>query len=134
MVRSVPLALSVALLVVAAQAADIPLSAEAFEDYTTGYTVTFADRAGHAGQETYLENRRVRWADHEGVCTDGSWYGMGEMICFDYGEEPVTQCWWFYLEDYGLRAEYIDQSADSTLFETGRDDKPITCRQPGTDL
>lgn len=134
MLRIFALSAALSLTGLATNAAGTPLSAQEFEDYTSGKTVTYANRAGHAGEETYLDGRRVLWADDEGVCSDGTWYQMGEMICFDYGEGTVPQCWWFYLENHGLRAEFVDGSADSTLFETGRDDEPIECRAPGIEL
>ena len=110
------------------------MSAEEFDAYTKDKTVTYANRDGHAGEEAYLDGRRVRWADENGFCSDGTWYQMGEMICFDYGEDSLPQCWWFYLEEYGLRAEFVDLSDDSTLFETGRDSEPVQCEAPGLDL
>lgn len=132
--RAMPLVLTFCAFGGNAWSAELPMSAQAFENYTTGQTVTYANRGGHAGQEAYLEGRRVQWADEDGFCSDGTWYQLGEMICFNYGEGAQPQCWWFYLEEYGLRAEFIDRSADSTLFETARDTKPLICEVPGTDL
>ncbi len=134
MFRSTNLSVALAVSFGTAQAAGTPMTAQAFEDYTSGKTVTYANRNGHAGQEAYLDGRRVQWDDDAGLCSDGTWYQMGEMICFDYGEGTVPQCWWFYLEEHGLRAEFIDRSRDSTLFETARTSDSLECHAPGVEL
>ncbi|MDU8942894.1 hypothetical protein [Ovoidimarina sediminis] len=110
--------------------AEGPLSAEEFEAYTTGKTLTYSALGEDFGIEEYLEDRRVRWSFLDGECQDGAWYPAGEMICFVYDDLPGTQCWTFYRETGGLRALFMNDPEQTELYETRTSDAPMLCLGP----
>lgn len=109
---------------------DVPLSADEFEAYTTGKTLTFAADGQVYGVEEYLDGRRVRWAFLEDQCQDGFWYPQGEMICFVYDAIPDPQCWTFFDGGGGLIAEFQGEVLETTLFETRQSPEPLMCLGP----
>ena len=111
-------------------AAETPLSAQAFEDYTTGRTLTYSQDGRPFGIEEYLPGRRVRWSFLDGQCEDGIWYPVGEMICFAYETYPEDQCWTFYLRDGGLFARFMNDPGSTELYETGESSEPLMCLGP----
>lgn len=86
--------------------AEAPLSADAFEAYTTGKTLFYGQNGRHYGAERYLPGRRVLWSFLDGECKDGSWFEDGQNICFVYDDNPQPQCWQFTLGAGGLIAAF----------------------------
>ena len=107
-----------------------PMTAEEFEAYTTGRTLTYSAMGVDFGIEEYLENRRVRWSFLDGECEEGVWYPAGEMICFVYETFPDPQCWTFYDEPGGLRALFMNDPEETELYETRASDGPLMCLGP----
>ena len=113
-----------------AAAAQSPMTAEEFEDYTTGKTLYFFSQGEAYGVEEYHENRRVRWSFLDGDCKEGAWYPQGEQICFVYEDNPTPQCWTFYRERDGLRALFEGRETGTELYEAGESDEPMMCLGP----
>lgn len=110
--------------------ADTPMSAEEFEAYATGKTLTYNALGQPFGVEEYLENRRVRWSFLDGECQDGTWYPMGEMICFAYDGITDHQCWSFFRGVSGLRALYMNDPLQTEVYETRAAEEPMLCLGP----
>lgn len=106
------------------------MSASAFEDYTTGKTLTYAENGVPYGVEEYLTGRRVRWSYLDGECQDGMWYPFEDMICFVYEQTGEPQCWTFFQDPGGLRAVFRNDPDNTTLYQTLRSDEPLVCRGP----
>ena len=126
------LVLAAALLVLAlpAAAAQTPMSAEEFERFTTGKTLYFYSGGQPYGVEEYREDRRVTWSFLDGQCKDGVWYPQGDQICFVYEDNPVPQCWTFYEEPGGLRAQFEGRETGTEVYEAGEADEPMMCLGP----
>lgn len=109
---------------------DSPMTAAEFEAYATGKTLSYAQDGAVWGSEQYLPGRRVIWAFTEDDCQYGRWYEDRGHICFTYSNDPTPQCWRFYREDAGLRAEFIDDPASTILSEVRQTTEPLHCTGP----
>lgn len=112
--------------------AETALTAEEFDAYSRGKTLTYSLGGEVFGTEEYLADRRVRWAFSGDSCTEGRWYEDAGLICFVYDEEPTPQCWKFYRDAGGLRARFMDDPEGTELSEVAQSDKPLAC--PGPDV
>ena len=110
--------------------AQSPMSAAEFEAYVTGKTLTYSRDGSAYGIEEYLDDRRVRWSFLDGECQDGAWYPAGEMICFVYESYDRPQCWTFYRQSAGLRALFMNDPAETALYETRQSTDPMLCLGP----
>lgn len=110
-----------------------PMTAEEFDAYTLGRTLSYAFNGTSYGIEEYLPNRRVRWAFSEDVCQEGVWYQRDQNICFLYEDSTMDeQCWRFYETEGGLRAVFQGPDGPSTeLYEVQQSDGPLSCMGPG---
>lgn len=110
-----------------------PVTAAEFEALVAGRTLTY----GAAGQppygiEHYYPGRRVAWAwlDSD-ECMEGRWYAEGPAespaICFVYEDGLEPQCWRFFLEGEGLRAEFLNDGGSTILYELVEDDGGLVC-------
>lgn len=123
-----PLALTILMPIEAT--AQAPMSAEEFESYTAGKTLTFADSNGDYGGEQYLPDRRVFWSLLDGRCIEGTWGMQGDQICFAYEGIEDVQCWHFHLGGHGLWAQYRGDDGGFVLYETERTEEPLYCMGP----
>jgi hypothetical protein len=114
-----------------AQAAPL-MTADEFEAYVTGFTVTYRQQDAIFGIEEYLDDRKVRWSVGPGACQYGSWYPDGPAICFVYEDDPTPHCWTFWIEDGALAALSTEAAPGSELYEVDRSPKPLSC--PGPDV
>ena len=106
------------------------LSPEAFESFATGYTLTFHLGGAPYGVEQYLPGRRVIWAFIGEPCREGSWFPMGEGICFEYDDEPGRlHCWTFFESDDGLVARSAGMGRGD-LVAVERSSEPMSCPGP----
>lgn len=112
--------------------ADTPLTAQEFEAYATGKTLSYAQGGLVWGSEQYLPGRKVIWAFTEDDCQYGHWFEDQGKICFVYDNEADTQCWRFFRERTGLRAVFLDGDGITSLSEVAQSDKPLSC--PGPDV
>jgi len=107
------------------------MSAAEFENYTTGYTLTFKFQGIPYGAEQYLPGRRVIWAFTADDCRDGQWYEEAGNICFVYDDVPLDpQCWSFWRSEDGLRAQFEGEGASTELYEAERSRRPLLCEGP----
>lgn len=126
MLRQLALALLVAGPAIAAE----PMSAERFEQYVEGKTLYYGSNGQAYGVEEYLSDRRVRWSFLDGECVDGIWYEEAGNICFVYENNPVPQCWSFFLDSGGLRARFENEPRLTDLYEVEQSDEPMVCLGP----
>lgn len=101
-----------------------------FEAYATGRTLTFAAGGTVFGTEQYLPGRRVIWAFTDDICKEGIWYEDGDMICFAYEDPSAPQCWKFWRDGTGLRAQFEGDPAGTELSEVAQSDQPLRCLGP----
>lgn len=123
--------LALALSLASPALADRQLTAEEFEAYATGKTLTYAEGGQVYGVEQYLPNRRVRWAFVDDTCRLGHWYdnGGGE-ICFVYEHDATPQCWTFHQGPGGLRARFTNTPGSTELSEVEQSSEPLACTGP----
>jgi hypothetical protein len=121
-----------ALLLLAAlpASAETPMTADEFEAYVTGKTLTYSARGIPFGIEEYREGRRVLWSYLDGRCEEGEWYPAGDMICFAYEAYPEHQCWTFYRRSGGLFARFENDPDATELYETHQSREPMKCLGP----
>ncbi len=110
--------------------AETPLSAEDFAARVQGKVLTYGLAGEPYGAEEYLPDRRVRWSFLDGDCDEGFWYPEGEAICFVYQDTPSPQCWTFFDTGDGLRADFLSDPADDSLYEVDRGEGPLFCAGP----
>jgi len=97
--------------------AQTPMTASEFEAHTSGKTLYYGVGGQRYGVEAYLPDRRVRWSFLDGECKDGAWYPSGDQICFVYDDNPVPQCWLFYLDGDHLAAQFASGDNPTVLYE-----------------
>ncbi len=112
-------------------ASQTPMSAEEFESYVTGRTLTFGFEGMPYGIEEFRPGRRTTWAFIGEECREGSWFDRDEQICFIYDDRPEEEhCWIFWREDEGLRARFMGEGASTELYEVQRSPRPLVCPGP----
>lgn len=109
-----------------------PLTAEEFDSYVTGQTITYHQQDTLFGIEEYLPGRKVRWSVAPGHCQYGTWYPEDEAICFVYEDDPSPHCWTFWMEDGALAALSTAATPGAELHEIDRSPTPLAC--PGPDV
>ena len=107
--------------------AEVPMSAQAFDDYTRGKTLFYGQNGQAYGAEEYLDNRRVRWSFLDGECKEGAWYEEAGQICFVYEDNPDPQCWTFRMTPGGLSARFEDLPDATQLYEAHHIADEILC-------
>jgi hypothetical protein len=110
--------------------AEPPLTAEAFDALTLGRTMTWAEYGQVYGVEQYLEGRRVRWTVLGDDCRAGHWYSSGEMICFQYEDDPAPDCWTITPGPKGMIARYAGTSPDTEPVVVQETTEPMACFGP----
>ena len=126
--RLIPLALTL-LLAVPAQA-ETPMTAAEFEAYATGKTLSYAKDSTIWGSEHYMADRHVIWAFDDTDCQYGIWFEDAGNICFVYEDEGAPQCWKFWREGEGLKAQFEGDPEGTELSEVAQTDKPLLCAGP----
>lgn len=109
-----------------------PMTAEEFDAYVTGKTLTYSQHASIFGIEEYLPDRKVRWSVAPDLCQYGSWYPEDGRICFVYEYDPMPHCWTFWQGPTGLTALSVEAEPGAELSEVAQTDTPLTC--PGPDI
>jgi len=87
---SLALLVSLAALPAPAQTDSPSMTAEEFDAYTLGRTLSYSLQGTPYGIEEYLPDRRVRWAFVGQECQTGVWYERNGNICFLYDNAPPT--------------------------------------------
>lgn len=111
-------------------AADAPLTAQEFDTYATGKTLTYALGGEVYGAEQYLPGRRVLWAFKGEECRRGYWYELGGDVCFVYEQDGSPQCWRFIRGAGGLRAKFSSDPDGAELAAVQESKEPLTCAGP----
>lgn len=126
-----PARAALALVVLALPAtAQSPMDAASFEAHTGGRTLFFYSNGEAYGVERYKPDRRVTWSFLDGQCKEGRWYQDGPYICFLYEDIADPQCWTFYPEGSGMRAEFRGEEGGTVLYQAGEADEPMQCVGP----
>ena len=108
--------------------AQTAMSAEEFESYVEGRTLTFGIAGGEPyGVERYMADRRVIWSFIGDECKQGVWYEEAGDICFVYDDEESPHCWQFFRDEDGLRAVFTSDPGSTVLYEVQDDDQPLIC-------
>ncbi|MDR0808037.1 MAG: hypothetical protein LBE86_02735 [Gemmobacter sp.] len=111
--------------------AQTPMTAEEFEAYVVGKTLTYAEGGRIFGTEQYLSGRRVRWAFTQDICQDGTWFQRNEQICFVYDNHAEDlQCWTFWHDGGRLRAHFVGDPDGHELTEVEQSQTPLHCAGP----
>ncbi|MCF3581154.1 hypothetical protein L2E76_11560 [Planktothrix agardhii 1811] len=118
------------LVLVSQAAAEAPLTADQFDALTLGRTLTWAEFGQVYGVEQYLPDRRVRWTVLGDDCKLGHWYPEGQMICFQYEDDPEPDCWTITPGATGLDARYAGSAADSVPVVVEETTEPMACFGP----
>lgn len=109
-------------------AAQNAMTAEEFEAYATGKTITFrTDLTPEFGVERYLPGRRVMWSTFDGICQYGVWFESKGNICFRYEHDPEHKCWAIYDEPDGLRGVYTTVPNTTVIYEVLDREDPLIC-------
>ena len=110
------------------------MTPDAFEAASIGRTLHFTYMGQPFGSEQYFSGRRVLWRFSDGSCQQGSWWGEGSRICFDYANGDGAQCWAFHPRPSGFAAALLENGSETGFvldlaFSTPR---RLTC--PGPDV
>lgn len=120
----------VAILLANTALSQTPLSADEFEQFVTGRTLTYGTAAGAYGIEEYGSSRQVRWSFLDDECVEGVWYPKNGAICFAYEGRFEEQCWHFFLEGGQLSAITVDAPDAQPHYVIQDSDGPMQCFGP----
>jgi hypothetical protein len=111
--------------------AQTPMTAQEFEDYVTGRTLTFGLGGSIYGVEEFREGRRTTWAFMQEECREGRWFPRDDQICFIYEDFPAQEhCWIFWEGAEGLNARFMGEGAATELYEVQQSPRPLVCPGP----
>lgn len=110
--------------------AEAPLSAQDFDALTLGRTMTWSEFGQAYGVEQYLPDRQVRWTVLGDDCKLGHWYPEGQMICFQYEDDPEPDCWTITAAGPDLHARYAGTGPDSAPVVVSETTDPLACFGP----
>jgi hypothetical protein len=122
--------LAALLLAAPAQAADAPITAEAFEALSVGRTLTYSLSGKVYGTEQYLPGRRVLWAFEGDECRVGQWYEDEGRICFVYQGGSDAQCWTYFRDAGGLKAQFAGDPPGAEAAMVSEIPGPLDCPGP----
>ena len=127
-----PILLALALLAALPATAQTPMTAEEFEAYVTGRTLTFGLDGQVYGIEEFRPGRRTTWAFMTDECREGRWFPRDDQICFVYDGDPagLEHCWIFWQGDGGLNARFMGDGIGTELYEALNSERPLVCRGP----
>lgn len=111
-------------------AAQSPMTASEFDEYSRGKTFYYGSGGQPYGVEEYLPGRRVRWSFLDGDCKDGSWYEQDGQICFVYEDPGDPQCWLFFQGPDGISASFQSGESTTELYEIQKTPEPMQCMGP----
>ncbi|MFE3837844.1 hypothetical protein [Pseudogemmobacter sonorensis] len=110
--------------------AETTLTAEEFDAYVTGKTLTYTQYGEVFGIEEYLPGRKVRWKATFDTCQYGSWFAREDLICFVYEYSSTEHCWQFWRSDSGLSALSVNDAPGSELSEVAQTADGLDCPAP----
>lgn len=112
--------------------AESPVTADEFETYVTGRTLTFSVNGQSYGIERYLPNRQVLWSFMDGQCSSGTWYPDQSNICFKYDFRDAPQCWEITKSGDVMQAIFVGEPVDINRYEIIEDGEPLICNNFGS--
>jgi hypothetical protein len=112
------------------QAADAPITAEAFEALSVGRTLTYSLGGKVYGTEQYLPGRKVLWAFEGEECRTGEWYEDEGRICFVYEAGSDPQCWTYFRDAGGLKAQFAGDPPGAEAASVAEIPGPLDCPGP----
>lgn len=120
--------LALCLLLATPAIAEEGMTAEEFDAYVTGRTITFSTATDPTyGVERYLPGRRVMWSTFDGTCQYGVWFESKGDICFRYDQDRENKCWTIYDEPGGLRGVFTTRPNTTVIFERADREDPLIC-------
>jgi hypothetical protein len=122
--------LAALLLAAPGEAADAPITPEAFEALSVGRTLTYSLGGKVYGTEQYLPGRRVLWAFEGEECRTGAWYEDEGQICFVYDAGSLPQCWTYFRDAGGLRAQFAGDLPGDEAATVAEIPGPMDCPGP----
>ena len=108
-----------------------PLTAEEFDSYVTGQTITYHQQDTLFGIEEYLPGRKVRWQEAGKGCSGGTWFARDSAICFAYTGFPRPACWVFVQTGDRVVAHSLDDAPGEQPFQVTASDTPLDCSATG---
>lgn len=120
------LALLLALFSAAPAVAETAMTADEFEAFATGNTLTYQGPDGVFGTEEYLPGRKVRWSDGSPGCRSGLWYPKDGNICFYYRGTAEPACWTLLRTGGKVTADIADEPGDR-LYEVMISKEALPC-------
>lgn len=124
------LALSLTIISADAALAGEPMDGAAFDAFTRGKTLFYAQDGQAYGAEIYLDDRRVRWSFLDGECKEGFWYEQANQICFVYEDDPDPHCWAFSKSNGRLMARFENLPGATELYEAQDIGEEMICLAP----
>ncbi len=110
---------------------ETPLSGAEFEAFTTGKTLFYNSLGQAYGIEFYRADRRVTWAFLDDTCEDGRWTEPEPgLICFTYAFLDGVQCWNFFKDGDGLRADFVNDDGTKIPYTATPATQKMTCFGP----
>jgi len=106
------------------------MTAEEFDAYVTGKTLTYSQYGSEFGIEEYLPGRHVAWRPQGEDCKYGSWFQKGDLICFTYEYDSGEHCWTFWQDETGLRALSTEDAPGAELSEVFQTADGLNCPGP----
>ena len=120
--------LAVCLVLASNAAAQEGMTADEFDAYVTGRTITFSTVTNPSfGVERYLPGRRVMWSTFDGICQYGVWFESKGDICFRYDGDPEHKCWTIFDDPAGLRGVYTTNPNTTVIYEVPDQEDPLIC-------
>ncbi len=111
--------------------AETPMTGAEFEAFTTGKTLFYNSLGQAYGIELYRPNRRVSWAYLDDTCEEGRWDEPEPgLICFSYEFMAGLQCWNFFLDGDGLRADFVTEDGSTVPYTATPATQEMTCFGP----
>ncbi len=110
--------------------AEPAMTADAFDAFTRGKTMTWSDGGAAYGVEQYLPDRRVRWTIIGDTCVTGHWYAEADLICFQYEHREGPACWTIRQTGDTLVAVDIDDPQGLLPVTVAETDAPLACFGP----
>lgn len=106
--------------------AETSMTADEFDAFATGKTLTYQTPDFVFGTEEYLPGRRVRWSDGSPGCYSGTWYPKDGEICFLYQGSSTPACWSFVRNGSKVQADSSDD-AETLIYDVVISEDPLPC-------
>ncbi len=110
--------------------AETQMTADEFQDWSTGKTLDYFIDGTLWGSETHLAGRETVDDGERDICRPGRWSARADDICFTYDDGPGTFCWRFVKDGDQVFAQDADDLS-APRFSVTRSDAPVACPSTG---